>query len=184
VSDKSTYTSDEWSLLRSTPTFVSAGVAAADPGGVVGAIKEATAGAQAFAEFAVKHSTLDLFKALASDQSLPAMPSPQELMGTGDAQQQTLNFQHAVLGRVSDTVKVLEAKAAPEETAAYKELLSYVADKVANASSEGGFLGFGGVRVSDKEKSFLAALAGAMEHTLPEASAAAPATAPAGSAPA
>jgi hypothetical protein len=37
-----------------------------------------------------------------------------------------------------------------------------VAETVANAATEGGFLGFGGVRVSDKEKNFLAALAAAL----------------------
>jgi hypothetical protein len=169
MADKSTFTSDEWSQLRSTPTFVSAGVAASDPGGVVGAIQEATAGAQAFAEYAVKHADLELFKALASDQSLPAMPSPQELMGTGDAQQQMVNFQHAVLARASETIALLEAKATPAEASAYKDMLAFIGDKVANAASEGGFLGFGGVRVSDKEKSFLAALGDALNHKLPAA---------------
>ena len=34
-------------------------------------------------------------------------------------------------------------------------MLVSVAEQAANASKEGGFLGFGGVRVSDKEQAFI-----------------------------
>jgi hypothetical protein len=169
MSNKDTYTSDEWSMLRSTPTFVSAGVAAADPHGVIGSVQEASAGVAAYAEALGKHPDLELFKALLADQSVPAMPNPQEMMGDGTAEQKMTNFQHAVLTRVSDTVKIVETKGTPEEAAAYRELVNFIGDKVANAATEGGFLGFGGVRVSDKEKSFLAALGGAVQHRLPAA---------------
>jgi hypothetical protein len=174
MSNKESYTSDEWSLLRSTPTFVSAGVAAADPGGIFGALKEATAGASAFAEFAAEHVGVELLRALAEDKSFPAMPDPQSLLGQGDSAQQSTNFQHAVIARSKDALSAVAQKGTPEEAAGYKALLNAVADSVANASSEGGFLGFGGVRVSEKEKSFLAALAAALDGT--DAPAAAPTT--------
>ena len=48
------------------------------------------------------------------------------------------------------------AKASPAEAQAYKQMLVDVAQQAADASNEGGFLGFGGVRVSDKEKAFIA----------------------------
>ncbi len=163
MSNKESYTSDEWSLLRSTPTFVAAGVAAADPGGIFGALKEATAGASAFAEFAASHAGVELFSALAADKSFPAMPDPQSLLGQGDGAQQAINFQHAVIARSQDALSVVAQKGSPAEAAGYKALLNAVAESVANAATEGGFLGFGGVRVSDKEKSFLAALAAALE---------------------
>jgi hypothetical protein len=38
---------------------------------------------------------------------------------------------------------------------AYRKLIYGVAEKVANAASEGGFLGFGGTRVSSGEQGFL-----------------------------
>lgn len=40
--------------------------------------------------------------------------------------------------------------------------LNDVADKTANASNEGGFLGFGGVALSDAEKKALGEIAGAL----------------------
>jgi hypothetical protein len=40
--------------------------------------------------------------------------------------------------------------------------LRHVAEKVAEASTEGGFLGFGGVRVTDAEKASIAEVAQAL----------------------
>ena len=163
MSAKESYTSDEWSLLRSTPAFVSAAVAAADPGGVIGALQEATAGASAFAQFAQGHAADTFLTSLADDKSIPAMPDPQSLLGQGDSTQQAVNFQKAVLQRAQDALAVVAQKGTPQEAADYKALLNTVADQVANAATEGGFLGLGGVRVSEKEKSFLAALAAALD---------------------
>ncbi len=46
---------------------------------------------------------------------------------------------------------ILSAKA-PGDSAAFKNWLRQISQNVAEASSEGGFLGFGGVVVSDSEK--------------------------------
>jgi len=40
--------------------------------------------------------------------------------------------------------------------------LQHISQAVAEASTEGGFLGFGGVRVSDAEKATLAEISGAL----------------------
>lgn len=163
MSNKESYSSDEWSLIRSTVTFVTAGVTAADPGGIVSALQEATAGANAFTQFAEQHASSEFFHALADDKSFPAMPDPQSLLGQGDASQRLANFQTAVLARSKDALGVVVRKGTPDDAAGYKQLLLSVAERVANASKEGGFLGFGGVRVSEKERSFLTALAAALD---------------------
>jgi hypothetical protein len=59
---------------------------------------------------------------------------------------------------------VLDAKA-PADAPAFKAWLNGVAAKVAEASTEGGFLGFGGVKVSDAEKATLADIAKALGTT-------------------
>ena len=48
---------------------------------------------------------------------------------------------------------------------AFKAWLGAIAERVAEASKEGGFLGFGGVQVSDAEKATLAEIAGALSRT-------------------
>ncbi len=57
------------------------------------------------------------------------------------------------LTRLGEAVSVLEGKATPEEVTAYKQFVVTVAQAVANANREGGFVGIGGKPVSDQEQS-------------------------------
>jgi len=84
------------------------------------------------------------------------MPDPKSMLGEGTREQQMANLKTAVLERVKSTAALVAAKATPAEAQAYKAMLVGVAEQAANASKEGGFLGFGGVRVSDKEQAFIA----------------------------
>ena len=58
------------------------------------------------------------------------------------------------LAELRSTASILDAKA-PEDSAAFKAWLQAVAQQAAEAGTEGGFLGFGGVSVSDAEKATL-----------------------------
>jgi hypothetical protein len=149
------FTAEEWTLLRLAPSLVSGGMAAADPSGIFASIKEATAGAQGMAEAFKSNAALELFSALAADRSMPGMPDPKTMLGEGPREQQMQNFKTAVLDRVKSAMDLVTRKGSAEEAAAYRKLLADVAERAANASKEGGFLGFGGVRVSDKEQAFL-----------------------------
>ena len=149
------FTTEEWNLLRLAPSLITGGMSAADPSGIFGSIKEATAGASGMNEALKAHGALELFASLAADRSIPGMPDPKSLLGEGSREQQMQNFKSAVLQRVKSAVDLVAAKASPAEAQAYRQLLVGVAQKAAEASKEGGFLGFGGVRVSDKEQAFL-----------------------------
>lgn len=150
------FTSEEWALLRLAPSLVSGGTAAADPSGIFSSIKEAMAGAGAMAEAFKAGNAQELFAAMAADKSIPGMPDPKSLLGEGTREQQMANFKSAVLDRVKQAVALVAQKASPAEAAAYKAMVVSVAEKAAAASKEGGFLGFGGVQVSDKEQAFIA----------------------------
>jgi hypothetical protein len=52
-------------------------------------------------------------------------------------------------------MSILESKATAEEADAYKTFVMRVAQAVAGAHKEGGFLGIGGKRVSDAEEQAL-----------------------------
>jgi hypothetical protein len=156
MAKQDTFTSEEWTLLRLTPSLVAGGTAAADPSGLLSSVKESFAGAKTMAESFKMNSGLELFSALAADRSIPGMPDPKSMLGEGSREQQMTNLKNAVLERVRSTVALVVAKATPAEAQAYKSMLVSVAEQAANASKEGGFLGFGGVRVSDKEQAFIA----------------------------
>ncbi len=152
MAKQDTFTSDEWTLLRLAPAMVAGGMSAADPSGLFSSIKEATAGASGMREAIKAHA----FAAFEADRSIPGMPDPKSLLGEGSREQQMNHFKQAVLERVGAAVALVAAKASPAEADAYRDMLVAVARKAAEASKEGGFLGFGGVRVSDKEQAFIA----------------------------
>ena len=156
MATQASFTLEEWTLLRLAPSMVASGVAASDASGLFASIREAAAGAGGMADALKSAASLELFSSLAADRSLPGMPDPAALLGEGSRDQQMQNFKTAVLERVKAAADLVGRKATPEEAKAYRRMLVEIADKAANASSEGGFLGFGGVRVSDKEKGFLA----------------------------
>jgi hypothetical protein len=155
VAKQDAFTAEEWTLLRLAPSLVSGGTAAAEPSGIFSSIKEAAAGASGMAEAFKANSALELFGSLAADRSIPGMPDPKSLLGEGTREQQMANFKGAVLERVKSAVELVAKKTSPAEANAYKAMLVGVAQKAAEASKEGGFLGFGGVRVSDAEHAFI-----------------------------
>ncbi len=59
-------------------------------------------------------------------------------------------------------VSVLVDTKAPEDAAGFKTWLQAVAQKAAEAGNEGGFLGFGGVAVSEAEKATLVEISSAL----------------------
>jgi len=155
MAKQDTFTAEEWTLLRLAPSLVAGGMSAADPSGIFASIKEAAAGASGMAEAFKANSTLELFSSLAADRSIPGMPDPKSMLGEGTREQQMANFKAAVLERVKAAVGLVASKASPAEADAYRNMLAGIARKAAEASKEGGFLGFGGVRVSDAEHAFI-----------------------------
>ncbi len=155
MATQAAFTPEEWTLLRIVPSLVVGGVSAADPNGIFGAVKEAAAGMTEMIASLQKGSKLELLDAMLADKSIPGMPDPKTLVGEGNREQQMANLKSAVLGRIGEVVNLVSRKATPDEAKAYKQMIMSVASKTANASKEGGFLGFGGVRVSSAEESFL-----------------------------
>jgi hypothetical protein len=155
VTHRSAFTADEWSLLRVTPSFVAVGVVAADASGLFASLKETLAGVNEVSDALGSSPDLELFRALAADRSAPAVPDVEPLLGDGPKDAQLENFKTAVLESVSAVIELLNQKASATETDAYRRLLVRVAQRAASAAKEGGFLGIGGVRVSEKERAFI-----------------------------
>lgn len=155
MTHRSAFTADEWTLLRVTPSFVAVGVVAADASGLFASLKETLAGVNEVSDALGSSPDLELFRALAADRSAPAVPDVEPLLGDGPKDAQLENFKTAVLERVSAVIELLNQKASATETDAYRRLLVRVAQRAASAAKEGGFLGIGGVRVSEKERAFI-----------------------------
>jgi hypothetical protein len=64
--------------------------------------------------------------------------------------------------QLREAIQILEAKASPEEIDSYKRFVMTVAQAVAGAHKEGGFLGIGGKQISDAENQALDELSAAL----------------------
>src|SRR5580698_4329478 len=141
MSAKTDFSVDEWDLLRSSPLMASLAVVAASPSGPIGLVQESTAAGKMIIQAAGSAQT-PLLKELGEDlQARMSIPKPPQ--GATPAQVQGAAVE--ILKRTSD---LLGQKATPEEAAEFKQWLAKVAQATAEASKEGGFLGFGGTLVS------------------------------------
>jgi hypothetical protein len=149
MSTKADFSVEEWDLLRSAPLMASILVVASSPSGPVGLMQESAAAGRMIVEAAQTAQT-PLLKTLAEDftqrMSIPKPPP-------GATSQQVQSAAAEILKRTSE---LLAQKATPEETAEVKQWLAKIAQATAEATKEGGFLGFGGTLVSDEEKAALA----------------------------
>jgi hypothetical protein len=145
MTDKSEFNAEEWDRLLEAPALAALRVVAADRGGT---IRESLSLGRAYAE--ARGSGGDaLLEAIVS--SAPHV-DPQGFKDPG-----------ALQGRVHEAVRealrILEEKATPDEVEAYRRFVMKVADTVAHAHKEGGFLGIGGKEVSESEQAALDDLA-------------------------
>ena len=69
-----------------------------------------------------------------------------------------------ILEALGQSAALVDAKA-PDDAPGFKAWLAGISQQVANASREGGFMGFGGVKVSDTEKASLDEISKALKLT-------------------
>ena len=148
MSTKADFSVDEWDLLRTAPLMASILVVAASPSGPLGLVQESTAAGKMIIQTAGAAQT-PLLRALAQDLT-ERMSIPKPPAGATAGQVQAAATE--ILKRTSE---LLTNKATPEETAEVKQWLANIAKATAEATKEGGFLGFGGTLVSDEEKAAL-----------------------------
>lgn len=148
MTTKADFNAEEWSLLQEGPALAGLMVVTADRGGM---IRESLSMAQAYGE-ARRSGGKELLDELVSS---PPQLDPSRFRSPDEVQGQALQ-------RLGEAVGLLESKATAEEADAYKRFALDVAERVAGAAKEGGFMGIGGKRVSDKEEAALDQLAGSL----------------------
>lgn len=169
MATKSSFTPDEWARIVASPMIAGMAITAAEPSGLWSLLKESMSSGWALLAAKQDVNANPLVKAVADDIADPA---------TRDAVRKS--FQDRFKGSEFSAVKqkaidelravsgILAAKA-PEDAPAFKAWLRHVAQEAAEAGKEGGFLGFGGVAVSDAEKATLAEIDAALAATSPTA---------------
>ena len=165
MATKASFTSQEWHLLLQSPMLAAMAVTAADPSGLFGLVKEGVAASRALAEAKTAAGGSELIRAVAADlETAAGRDAARDGLKARFVGAKAADIKPNAITALRETAALLEAKA-PEDAAAFKAWLEDIARRVAEASKEGGFLGFGGVQVSDAEKATLAEISGALNRT-------------------
>lgn len=162
MANKSSFTPEEWSRLVASPVVASMAITAADPGGLWSLLQESMSGGWALLEAKQDAQANPLVKAVADDiVNTETRNSVRESFQAQFKGSQFADIKRKAIEELGAVSSLLDAKA-PDEAAAFKSWLWSVAQKSAEAGKEGGFLGFGGVAVSDAEKATLAEISTAL----------------------
>lgn len=164
MANKQSFTPDEWKKLIESAMVASIAITASDPHGLWGTLKEGFANARGMAEG--YRSSDELIRAVVGDletsegRAIAREGMREQFKGVAAA-----DIPGRAIATLGEVGRILDAKA-PADAAAFKAWIYDNACRVATAAKEGSFLGFGGVRVSEKEKAALADIATALGHKL------------------
>jgi hypothetical protein len=165
MTNKQNFTPEEWTRVLESVMLSGIAVSAADPSGLWGTFKEAFASKSALAASKLDPASNELIKAVIADlETKEARSSIREVLHERFDGVEPNEVVQRSLDDLKAVSVILDAKA-PGDAAAFKALLCGISQKVAEATPEGGFLGFGGVNVSDAEKATLSDIAKALGRT-------------------
>ncbi len=161
MANKTNFTPEEWKTLLDGAMMSGLAVTAAEPSGILGVLKESFAASKALIEG--KGDSDELVKAIeaefeTSEGRTFAKDGFREKLGGAKADE----LKAKCLDTMKQVSAILQAKA-PQDAEAVKKWLYHIAEKVAEADAEGGFLGFGGTQVTDAEKAALSEISAALK---------------------
>ena len=166
------FSEDELQLLATLPQSIGSAVAFAGRSGLFGTGKEMLASGEALMAGLRDYPHNALIQAIVPE---PAAADTQaelaqarktrewamaRLRAKGITSAEKMTAQ--TLEDAREVARLLNDKLDPGTAAEYRAWVLDVAEKVAMASTEGGFMGFGGTRLSDAEKALVAAIRSAL----------------------
>jgi hypothetical protein len=160
MSDTNPYSPVEWTILTELPIRVLAAAMRAEESSELGLLMQQATGLTELSSRANEYSSSELVQQVFDHY---------KSQGEGEAQTLQLSEQWIerllpdTIERARQATEILTAKAEPDDAGAYKLWLFETAASVCAAARTGGFLGFGGERISEKEQEFLDDLATAFE---------------------
>jgi hypothetical protein len=143
MTSKADFNAEEWSTVVNGPLYAGMRVISADRGGT---LREGMAMGRVYQQARQQHGESELLDELV--RSPASMDADQIREAGGD-------IGAVATQQLRDAIGILEAKATPAELDAYKRFVMTVAQAVAGAHKEGGFLGIGGKQISDAENQAL-----------------------------
>jgi hypothetical protein len=154
------FAAEDWARVVAAPMLAGIAVTAAEPGGIWGAVMESVAVAGAVREGKAGGGPLvaEVAGAYETPEGREMARGALKAQAAGKAPAAVVDAAIAELAAVS----ALVASKAPEAAPGFRDWLKAIAAKVAEGGAEGGFLGFGGEKVSAAETATLARIDAAL----------------------
>lgn len=163
MADKSTFTAEEWTVILESVMMAGIAVTAADPSGLWGMLKESFASSNALVKGKTDGNANPLVTAIVDD-----FATSQGRTAARDGLKAKLSgakppeMKAKSVETMREASAIVEAKA-PGDAPAFNDWLYQISQSVAEAAKEGGFMGIGGVAVSEAETATLAEIAAALK---------------------
>lgn len=150
------FTPEEWNALRETPQLVVLAMSTAGFSGVFGTIGEMMTAGRAIYEASTGPNEL-IRELSGKEEARAGQEGIREAIKDAEPASVPQWLHDQSLMKARQSLAILNLKA-PEEKEAWSVWLRELAKKISESSTEGGFLGFGGERVSEKERAYASAL--------------------------
>src|SRR3954453_276070 len=152
MTSRADFTDEEWSRLGRAPLVAGMAITIADPGGPIEAVKESTAALRTLVDASRDASFGEFVQSVAEDVAAKAKRREKPMAGF---KPDSSRAREEMLDELCLVNALLQEKATPEEVADFREWLRSASQRAAMAAKEGGFLGIGGERVSEREQQML-----------------------------
>jgi hypothetical protein len=147
MTTKADYTDEEWVRLRRAPFVAGMAISIADPGGPIELTRETLATLKATSSPPSQDELL-----VSVSQEIHSMVKQKQNPLADFKPDSSALAGKMILDELGAVNSILGAKATSEEADAFRRWLLEVATAAAEAAKEGGFMGFGAVRVSEGEQ--------------------------------
>lgn len=151
---KTLFDPEDWRRIGALPMLVGMAVTAADPGGLWGAVRESTAMTSAALRGPETGGNALIDAVVAGFAGSDTRGAVTDLLRDQIRGKTPAEIVDALVTEV-ERLSLLVGSKAPDLAPAFRAWLMDIARHVAEAGTEGGFLGFGGVKVSEKEAATL-----------------------------
>jgi hypothetical protein len=154
MTTRAQFNADEWATVTTAPVLAGTLVIAADRGG---SVRESLAMSQTYAAARSQEPGELLGAILSTPPSLTPATTPKS----------PEDLQRVVPAELRSALRILERHATDDEVVAYKRFVYGLAEAVARAHKEGGFLGIGGKEISPPEQAALDQIAAIFDEPVP-----------------
>jgi len=163
MADKSSFTPDEWKVLLEGVMMAGLAVTAAEPSGLFGLLKESFAAGSELVSAKMNAAANPLVKAVVADiETSQGRATARDGVSEQLKGKKPAEIKAKCIETLQQVAAIVDGKA-PGDAGAFKAWLRQISQHVAEAAKEGGFLGIGGVPVSEAEKATLTEISSALK---------------------